>query len=228
MRLQLEKERLTAFVVHDLKNPVSSIDLQAQALLREPGLPSRVLDSALQIRAEARKLNRMILNLLDVSRAREGKLAAIRQPLDLHALVADVVAELEPAARARDVTIRVALDVALINADRHLLGRMLANLIENATRHAPPGSEVSVTAERAAHGTVLRVADRGPGVPPEMRERVFDAFVQVEGAAESRAAGGRGLGLTFCRLAAIAHGGRIWVEDAAPGAVFSVMLHDGS
>lgn len=224
LRLQLEKERLMAFVVHDLKNPVNALDLHAQLVLREPALPERVRDSASQIRAEAQQLNRMIMNLLDVSKAGEGKLTAAPSRLDLPAVVAEVVAELDVLARAHDVTIRASLNVEEMNADRDLLRRILANLIENAVRHAPSGSEVTVTAVPAPSGTELRVADRGPGVPAELRERIFDAFVQADSDAELHAAGSRGLGLTFCKLAARAHGGRISVEDAAPGAVFCVTL----
>ncbi len=222
LRLQLEKERLIAFIVHDLKGPVSSVSLHAQVVMRETRVTAEVRESAAQIQAEARHLNRMILNILDVSKAAAGRLSPERSEVDVSALVADVVAELDVSTRARDVTIRTLLDVPSIRADKELLRRVIANLLENATRHAPRGSEVTVATTPGAGGTELRVADHGVGIPPGMRERVFDAFVQVEGDGRPYAGGGRGLGLTFCRLAALAHGGRIWVDDAAPGAAFCV------
>ena len=224
MRLQLEKERLMAFIVHDLKNPVSSMSLHAQAVLREPRLPKGVRESVAQIRMEARQLNRMIMNLLDVSKAVEGRLSPTCSEVDVRALLDEVIAELDMNTRNHGVTVRTSLDVPVIHADEDLLRRVLANLLENATRHAPPGTDVAVTTVPVEGGTVLRVADHGVGVPPAMRERVFDAFVQVKGDGRPDAGGGRGLGLTFCKLAAVAHGGRIWVEDAVPGAAFCVMF----
>ena len=224
LRLQLQKERLMAFVVHDLKNPVNSMDLHAQVLLRELGISESVRDSALQIRTEARQLSRMVLNLLDLSKADEGKLSPRSTDVDLHALVAEILTELEVSARGQKVKLSSALGVDRLCADNDLLRRTLTNLVENAIRYAPPGTQVKVTITSVAQGTEIRVADAGSGIPKEMREKVFDPFVQVEAGEQLVARGGRGLGLTFCKLAVEAHGGRIWVEDAAPGAVFCVML----
>jgi signal transduction histidine kinase len=104
----------------------------------------------------------------------------------------------------------------------------LTNLLENAIRYAPRGTSIAVTATGAPGGTELRVADAGHGVPPEMREKVFSPFLQVESGDEVVAYGSRGLGLTFCKFAVEAHGGDIWIEDAAPGAVFCVRFPYGS
>ena len=226
MRLQLQKERLTAFVVHDLKNPVNSMDLHAQVLLRDRTLSEDARESAAQIRTEARQLNRMILNLLDLSKADEGKLTPKRAVVALDALVAEVLLELEESARARRVKLSSELLVIRIQVDADLLRRLLANLVENAIRHAPAASVVAVKSRRAEGATELRVIDRGEGVPPEMQELVFDPFVQLEGSEIPSSRGGRGLGLSFCKLAVEAHGGRMWIEDAAPGAAFCARLPD--
>ena len=226
MRLQLQKERLTAFVVHDLKNPVNSMDLHAQVLLRDRTLSEAARESAAQIRTEARQLNRMILNLLDLSKADEGKLTPKRAVVALDALVAEVLLELEESARARRVKLSSELLVIRIQVDADLLRRLLANLVENAIRHAPAASVVVVRSRRAEGATELRVIDRGEGVPPEMQELVFDPFVQLEGSEIPSSRGGRGLGLSFCKLAVEAHGGRMWIEDAAPGAAFCARLPD--
>jgi signal transduction histidine kinase len=227
VRVQLQKERLMAFVVHDLKNPVNSMDLHAQVLLRNAALPEAARASVAQIRSEARQLGRMIMNLLDLSRADEGKLVPRLSPVDLRTLVETVKGELEVSAQARGVTLSARVDVPSVRADEDLLRRALANLVENAIRHSPPGGAVTVTAAATSDAVEMRVIDAGAGVPPELRERVFDPFVQVESGDRSVNRGGRGLGLAFCRLAVEAHGGRIWVEDGAPGAVFCVRLpHD--
>jgi two-component system sensor histidine kinase/response regulator len=115
---------------------------------------------------------------------------------------------------------------ATTRGDVDLLRRTLENLIENAIRHAPRNSEVRVSCSRQENAVELRVADAGSGIPPDMREKVFERFVQVDGAERTVSRAGRGLGLTFCKLAVEAHGGKIWVEDAGPGAVFCVRLAD--
>ncbi len=225
MRVQLQKERLTAFVVHDLKNPVNSMDLHAQMLLRAKGLPDAARDSAARIRIEARKLNRMILNLLDVSKADEGKLTPKVVDLNVRGLVDEIVSELDVNASSQKVTLKVSLGVDRFGADEDLMRRVLTNLVENAIRYAPTGSAVTLGIAGVTGGTEIRVADAGVGVPTEMQDKIFDPFVQVDATSERVVArSGRGLGLTFCKLAVEAHGGRIWVEDAAPGAVFCVRL----
>ena len=227
LRLQLQKERLSAFVIHDLKNPVSSMDLHAQVLLRDPGLSPSARDSAAQIRTEARHLHRMILNLLDVAKADEGQLVPKPRAVELEPLLAEIFAELAVGAEQRQVALESTRPIPAAYADVDLLRRTLTNLLENAIRYAPPKTAVSVAAERTAEGVVIRVADAGPGVPIAWREKVFDAFAQVESpdpSGETPARGSRGLGLTFCRVTAQAHGGRIWVEDGAPGAIFCISV----
>jgi len=227
VRLQLQKERLMAFIVHDLKNPVNSMDLHAQVLLRNRGLPAGAHESVMQIRAEARQLNRMIVSLLDLAKADEGQLSPRRSSIDLRALVGEVLAELAVTAQGRSVTLESTLEPDGIHADEDLLRRMLTNLVENAIRYAPAETSIRITAASLAGAVELRVADAGAGIPREMRDKVFDPFIQVESGEHSFARGGRGLGLTFCKLAVEAHGGTIWVEDAAPGAVFCVRLPHG-
>ena len=228
LRLQLQKERLTAFVVHDLKNPVNSMDLHAQFLLRDRTLSDSARESVTQIRSQARQLTRMILNLLDVSKADEGQLAPKGSDLDLRALVDEVISELGVNAKSRKVGLRAVLETDRVHADEDLFRRTLTNLVENAIRYAPAESAITVTAVRLDRDTEIRVADEGSGIPPEMRENVFSPFVQVESGERVVAHGSRGLGLTFCKLVIEAHRGRIWVEDAAPGAIFCVRLPHGS
>jgi signal transduction histidine kinase len=222
VRLQLQKERLMAFVVHDLKNPVNSMDLQAQVLLRGAGLSDPQRQAAQHIRSDARRLGRMILNLLDISKADEGKLVPREARLEARALVESVLGDLEVAAQARHVSLRSSVEALTLRADEDLLRRTLANLVENALRHTPAGRAVNVVVSATDAEAELRVVDSGPGVPVELRERIFEAFHQLETHGSDN--GGRGLGLTFCKLAVEAHGGRIWVEDGSPGAVFCVRL----
>lgn len=226
MRLQLQKERLTAFVVHDLKNPVNSMDLYAQLLLRDKELGSRARESAQRIRDEARALLRLVLNLLDISKSEEGQLTPRRVEVDLEALFAETLEAHAVNAAAASVALKSEIQVRSIAADIDLLRRVLENLLDNALRHAPEGSEVLITVTQAAGAVEIRIADAGPGIPPELRERIFERFVQVENSERMVTRTGRGLGLTFCKLVIEAHGGTIWVETADPGAVFCVRLPD--
>jgi len=223
-RLQLQKEQLAAFLVHDFKNPVSSINLQAELIRREPGASPRARRAADRILDETAALLRMITNLLDISKADEGKLALMHVDVDLPALGAQVVDALRARADSSSVTLIADMGAGCMRADLDLIRRVLENLVDNAIRHAPEGTTVSLRSERAGTATRIRVADAGTGVPPAARERIFDRFVQ---AAENLGEGvrsNRGLGLAFCKLAVEAHGGTIHIEDAEPGAIFCLTL----
>ncbi len=226
-RLQLQKEQLTAFVIHDLKNPVGSMDLNAQLIVRDRGTSESSRDAAAHIRASARQMLRLLLNLLDISKGEEGALQPARKPTDLVQLIAEVVNEMEVQAAASEVTVHTAGSGSILAIDPDLLRRTLGNLLENAIRHAPARSEVWVRLVEDGTGVELRVADVGPGVPPALRESIFERFVQLQHDETATSRSGRGLGLTFCKLATVAQGGRIWVEDGSPGAIFCVRFpHD--
>jgi two-component system, sensor histidine kinase and response regulator len=223
MRLELQKQQLMAFVVHDLKNPVNSLDLHAQLLLRERELPPRARESAQHIREEARSLLRLVLNLLDISKSDEGSLAPRYHDVDLKALSTELLDGLDVKARAARVTLKQTIEVQVIRADFDLLRRVIENLVDNAIRHAPEDTEIQLSAVCRDGGIELRIADRGPGVPRELRDKIFERFIQLE-MDQHVTRTGRGLGLAFCKLAVEAHGGTIWVEDGMPGALFCVRL----
>lgn len=218
MRLQLQREQLMAFLVHDLKNPVHAIKLNSELIARDRAASPRSLTAAAGIRSDCEALQRMIMNLLDLSKADEGRLVLTRQPVDLAALASEIATSMAERARTAEVELVVEVAPRTIQGDHELLRRVLENLVDNAIRHAPAESHVLIAGIDRGADIELRVADTGPGVPPELRERVFERFVQ----GESRSRGGRGLGLAFCKLAVEAHGGAIWIEDANPGAVFCV------
>lgn len=219
-RLQLQKEQFAAFLVHDLKNPVNSIELQAQVVARDANATDRAKRAAHSIQMESRALLRMITNLLDIAKADEGRLTPARQPVEVDKLVHAVTEELAVRAASSGVTLRADAPVTEVELDPDLIHRVLANLIENAIRHAPEGSEIHVSITRDDAATHVRVADEGPGVPPEARGKIFERFESGSSATRTN----RGLGLAFCKVAVEAHGGRIWVEDGSPGAVFVIRI----
>lgn len=223
MRLQLQKERMTAFLVHDLKNPINTLDLWAQQALRDPALSERAGRALRHIREETLALTRMVVNLLDISKSEEGRLVPQLQTIDLRQLFETVFDELTLRAAASSVSLGAQLAAVSLVGDRDLLRRVFVNLVENAIRHTPSESGVRVTSDAVEGAVRITVADRGPGIPAHLREQVFEPFAQLS--VERRPAStGRGLGLTYCKLAVAAHGGRIWVEDGAPGACFVITL----
>lgn len=222
VRLQLQKEELVAYVVHDLKNPVNAIALQAELLRRDRDGSPRGRRAGDRIADETRTLLRMITTLLDLAKADAGQLEPVRCSVEVAPLVAGVVDELGLRAEAAGVSLVRQVDAVTIHADPGLLRRVLENLIDNAIRHAPETTSVVVSARAVDRGVELRVADRGAGIAADRRAHVFERF---SGGGHGDA--NRGLGLAFCKLAIEAHGGQIWIEDAGPGAVFCLRIdHD--
>jgi signal transduction histidine kinase len=218
-RLELQKEQLVAFLVHDLKNPVNAIYLHAQIIARETSLEA-AQSAAGSIRDQARALTRMIMNLLDISKADEGRLRPSPTKLDANALASGVLESMALRAAAAKVKLKSEVAVDELHVDPDLISRVLINLVDNAIRHSPAGSAVRLAIASAGDGVEVRVADVGAGVPPAERERIFERYLSGSTAGLTN----RGLGLSFCKVAIEAHGGRIWVEDGSPGAVFCVRL----
>ncbi len=224
---QQRKEELINLVVHDLKNPIASILANAHFLVREPNLSDDAREASRDIHEAADSMQRMVLNLLDISRSEEGALVPRLSEVDVPSLVEEVLSVMTRRANERQQTIQVDLspEVKRNVADRDLLLRLLENLLDNALKYSPPGGTIRVEASSPNGFLDFSVRDEGPGIPGAYRERIFEKYVQLEDTANSLARTSRGLGLVFCRLAAEAHGGRIWVEDNSPrGTAFKVRL----
>jgi len=134
----------------------------------------------------------------------------------------ECVRELQPHADDKGITVRASLEPVVLKGDDALLRRMFSNLLGNALRYTPRGGSIDVSLTNADGEVVLRVADTGPGIPAEDRERVFERFVRLDPA---RGAGGAGLGLAIARWVAEAHSGRVQiVSSGSDGSVFAVSL----
>jgi signal transduction histidine kinase len=187
MRLGLQKERLSSFVVHDLKNPVNSLDLHAQLLLRQPDLPEKARDSVLHIRSEARALLRLILNLLDISKSEEGKLEPRHDDVDLDALVEGLLDAHRLTATANGVRLERAIEARTIRVDPDLFRRVLENLVDNAIKHAPEGTEVRIASREIDGAIEVRVSDEGPGIPAgRLAQAEADGRLGVSGSIRGR------------------------------------------
>jgi two-component system sensor histidine kinase/response regulator len=222
--LQQQRERIGSYIVHDLKEPLSTIDLRAALLLLDTSLTEQARTFVERIRTQVRSALLQVLNLLDIRMLDEGRLEARCEPVDLFCLVRELLSDFDPRAQARALTLRSDIEVPQVFADPDLLRRTLANLLDNAVRHAPNNSEVAITARRIDGGRVeLRVVDAGASIPPTMAERIFDAYVQIDDAG-LRSRTGRGLGLAFCKLAVQAHHGEIGVSTIRNQTVFNIKL----
>jgi two-component system, sensor histidine kinase and response regulator len=217
-RLQLHKEQLTNFLIHDLKAPVGNMALHAQSILHDPRLSEDSREAARHIESGARQVLRMLLNLLDINRGEQGVLSLSRAPTDLGALVRDVFAALAIEAETVGVQLRAAGEVPPLAVDPGLMRRTIANLVDHAIRHTPVDTAVEVGLSEDADGVLLRVAHAGLAPSQRRREAAFDRYAAPD------EAGRHNLGLPFCRLAVEAHGGRVWIDDAAPGTVLHARL----
>jgi PAS domain S-box-containing protein len=213
------KNTFLAAVSHDLRTPLAAILGLAVTLHAQPFDAEQTEDLARRIAANARKLDRIVSDLLDLDRLSRGIVAPELGSVDLGAVVAGVVGESEIVV-GRDLSLQT--EDVLVWADASMVERIVENLLVNAVRHTPPASPIWVRVRPDADGALIVVEDEGPGVPPEQRQEVFQPFRQV-GAPEH--APGVGIGLALVAWFADLQDGRAWVEDGEHGgASFRVWL----
>jgi len=213
-------------VSHDLRTPLTSILGSAITLERaEMELPKEdAVDLVHRIATNARKLERLLGDLLDLDRLQRGIVTPQRRPTDVAELIRRSVDETED--RAPHV-IHVLVDPFEVSLDAPKVERIIENLLTNALRHTPPDAQVWVYAEPQDGGLLLKVEDDGPGIPTELREEIFEPFRQAPGSATGHSPG-VGVGLSLVKRFAELHGGRAWVEDRpGGGASFRVSIPGG-
>ena len=168
---------------------------------------------------ETERLDRLVGNLLSLARIEAMALAPRRQAIDIGELLHESVHRLERLLTANPVVLDISADLPLAHADHTLLGQLVANLVENAVRHSPPGEPIEISARVDSGALSIVVSDSGPGVPPEEGDAVFEPF------RSGQMAGASGIGLAICRAVAEAHEGTITVgESPRGGASFTVVI----
>ncbi|UQA56654.1 sensor histidine kinase [Polyangium aurulentum] len=211
--LERQREEWTALVAHDLRQPLSAIIVSLEALARRME-PASARNRAVRAVTSARRLDRMIDDLLEVSRLEAHRLELALSPTDLVALVQ---ASVDPFAHEGDhqkVIVTAKDDVPRVQADAHGIQRVVENLLSNARKYGMPGAVVEVTVERVDAEVRVGIRNRGPGIPPEDLPVIFERFER--GRAQGGKVRGQGLGLYIAKALVQAHGGRIWV-DSVPG-----------
>jgi len=227
--VQVESERLRntllSAISHDFRTPLATI-IGSASTLRDsaPGTldatqRSTLLDTLLH---EAERMNRLIGNLLDLSRLSEGTLQLRRDWVAIDELVGAVLARLRDLLATHPVTLHLDDGLPLLSGDEVMLEQLLSNLIENAARHTPTGTAIEIAATTANGQLILRVRDHGQGFAHGEEQRLFEKFHQAK---PERAQSGFGLGLAICKAIAEAHGGTIGAHNAnGGGAEFEVSL----
>lgn len=221
------KTALLNAVSHDLRTPLAAIIASAASLrLGEIDWTDEERgDFARTIEEEAIRLNRLVGNLLDLSRIESGSLRPRRDWYDLDSLIEDVVARLRPRLPDHSLAVTVAPDLPPVYLDWVAIDQVLSNLIENAAKYSPPGTKVWIAARCVGGEAEIQVADRGPGIPRESLPHLFTPFFRVRRVGRSPDPAGSGLGLTVARGLVEAHGGRIGVLNRRDGgAIFTIIL----
>lgn len=215
-QLNEARDRLSLLLVHDLKNPLSVISMNLEHMAG--GCEEQERDEALQdSRIAADRMLQMIMDLLDVGKAEEGRLVLRRKRGAAHELVRAVLSRsVTSAGRRGACLVSDLVENASVDVDHELLTRVLENLVGNALRYVPPGGRIEVQSHVDGSDLVLRVINNGPRIPPGVQSRLFEKY---GGDAAHHAGPNRGLGLYFCRLVLEAHGGTIDARNLPEGGV---------
>ena len=219
-QVQVATERLRnsllSTVSHDLRTPLTAIAGAASGLLEDtaPLDPSTRRELCQTIAEEAHRLNRLVHNLLEMTRLESGAIQVHKEWQPLEEVVGAALTRLEAPLRDRPLTTQLPADLPLVPLDSVLIEQVLLNLLENALKYTPPGSPLALTAWATAEAVTVEVADRGPGLPPGEEPRIFEKFYRVP---RADLPSGTGLGLTICRGLVEAHGGQMGAANRPGG-----------
>ncbi|HLO33779.1 MAG TPA: GAF domain-containing protein [Anaerolineales bacterium] len=208
------REDLTAMIYHDLRSPLANIVSSLDVLFSM--VPEDDRETVLTILKIAEnstdRIQRLVSSLLDVNRLESGQPVADQKVVDTISLIERAILDVEPVVKGRRQTITTELPEKLpaIWVDEDMAQRVLINLMENSVKFTPPGGKLELGARHEDDWVHIWVKDDGPGIPAAERERIFDKFTRLRGSSK---ASGLGIGLAFCRLAVVGHGGKIWVES---------------
>ena len=217
------RNALLSALSHDLRTPLTVLVGASSALCEERLDEHQRRQFSRMVADEARRLNRLVGNLLELTRLESGRVQVKQTAQAIEEVIGSALCRLERQLEGRMVRTLVEDDVPLAFFDPVLLELVVINLVENALHHAGPLSPIEIAVHRDGDEIRVEVGDRGPGVPSGQEEKVFEKFYRAPGAAQGD--GGIGLGLTICRAIMSAHDGRIWFTNRVDGgAVISFTL----
>lgn len=235
------KSALLDAVTHDLRTPLTAIKASATTLLEEWRAAG---DGAFKLTPEDRRemlevideetdrLNSFIGSMVELARLEAGAFMLPRQWGDVEEIITAALQRAERVTQGHRLEVALPPELPLVRADERALAEVVYTLVENACKYSPAGTRVLIRAAVLAEAEMIQVTveDEGPGIPPELREKVFDKFFRAEPAAKKLPRGGSGMGLAIARGIVEAHGGSIWFEDGARGrgtrVHFTVLIGD--
>jgi len=223
LQMQTEQMRssLLSSVSHDLRTPLAVVTGAASSLLEDAIDAATRRELTETILQEAQRLNRLVRDLLDMTRLEAGAVRVNKEWQPLEEVIGAVLDRMEEALMDRQVSIDLAADLPLVPLDAVLIQQLFVNLLENALKYTPTGSPIEIRARVKRGAVEMVIADRGPGIPEREQQRVFDKFQRASGARGE----GVGLGLAICKGIVTAHGGQICVlNGTAGGAEFHISL----
>ncbi|MCD4716671.1 MAG: response regulator [Desulfobacterales bacterium] len=233
-KLDKMKEGLTHMVVHDLNNPITAISGSLELLLMDKELfPENQIRTLEKCVSYCKDISQLIQRLLDIRKMEEGKLQPNKEMTDPVELIDGVMEQFLPKIETKRLTLCFPKpgNRFSIEMDHGLIKRVVANLINNAIRHAPEGGriEIDVGLSSAKGNFCISIKDNGNGLEPQYHKKIFDKFEQVDLKQAGVETGTSGLGLAFCKLATEAHGGEMWVESKGEnqGCTFSFTIPAG-
>lgn len=211
------KTNLINFIVHDLKCPISTIMANLDMLSYEELTTDQFECLNLAIE-DVYKLQRMVMNILDVLKLEEGKVKIYREETDLYDLAKSEAAPFKTVLARRNIELAIQGGSHLCYIDEGLIGRTIANLLMNAIEHSPDNKKISLEVRYDPEKKEAKVciSDQGICIPDELKKKIFDKFFQVEKEKKQRKTT-TGLGLAFCMLVVRTHGGELWAEDSEDG-----------
>lgn len=219
------RQEMSNMLVHDLRSPLAGVITGLHLALEEAsyldsGSSRDLIEASVQAAlTSANTLLRLIEQILEISKLEAGEMSLDCEEIRLGDVAAQALDMLSGTAAEAGivVTVEEAPDLPPVHADPDKLRRVFLNLLDNALRYTPADGEVAIRLTRRDTDLIVMIEDSGSGIPPELHERIFDRFFQGDPARRKRGVKGSGLGLTFCRLAVEAHGGRIWAEERPGG-----------
>ncbi|HTN79990.1 MAG TPA: ATP-binding protein [Acidimicrobiales bacterium] len=214
-----QRAALLRSVSHDLRTPLAMIRLAASDLRSDPGYDAtrraELLDS---VTDETERLDRIVANILSLSRIEAGAFQPSLDSIDIGELIEHTTARLRRLLAHHDLRVEIPDDLPLVDADYSQIDQVVTNLLENSARHTPPGTAIEVRARRDGDRVTIAIADNGPGIDPAIRDSMFEPFRSPRHAST-------GIGLSICSAIIEAHGGTLRLcDDTGDGACFELTL----
>lgn len=209
-------------IAHDLRSPLTRLRADVEVALQQDD-PAKYRETLGRALEELQKMQEIFQSLLSLGQAEAGSLQIRKKPLDLSALLEDVVELYGPLMEEKEQTLTTRIPPGvMISGDRQLLAQVFSNLFDNAIKYVPAGGVIELAMARRGERVEIVLADSGPGIVPEMRSKVFDRFVRLD---PSRTLPGTGLGLSLVKAFVELHGGAVSLSDSRlGGAAFTILL----